>query len=274
MKNIIYIGILSLLLSACKKETFNINNLNNDTIYVLGHAGMGISDLYPINSLESIANCISLHATGSEMDIQMTKDSVLVAYHDHDLSVSTDISGVIHSMTWEEVQTANYVNGPFSSYSITTLENIFTSLEDYQSKVFTFDVKIYPGTADLAIYYETYANVIIDFFNTYGLEDNVYIESQSPEFLNLIQAKKPNYRLYYYPQTFDDGLAVALNNGFQGISISSKAINSDQVASAHEQGIFVTLWGVKTKDENKDAIRKNPDMIQTDNVKYLVDLLN
>jgi glycerophosphoryl diester phosphodiesterase len=235
---------------------------------------MGISDLYPINSLESIANCISLNAAGSEMDVQMTKDSVLVAYHDHDLSVSTDISGVIHSMTWEEVQNANYVNGPFSSYSITTLENIFTSLANYQSKIFTFDVKIYPGNADLAGYYETYSNVIIDFFNTYGLEDNVYIESQSPDFLNLIQSKKPNYRLYYYPQTFDDALTVALDNGFQGISISSKAISSDQVAIAHEHGLFVTVWGVKTKDENKDAIRKNPDMIQTDNVKYLVDLLN
>ena len=273
MKQLSYIAFTVILLTGCKKESFTIENLNNNEIYVLGHGGMGISNLYPINSLESIANCIALNADGSEIDIQLTKDSVLVAFHDSELSASTDMSGIIHSMTWEELKNTEYTNVPYAGYSIVQLDQIFSSIENYQERIFTFDVKLYPETSDLNTYYEIYSDAIISFFDAYGLENNVYIESQSPDFLNLVQSKRPNYRLYYYPQTFEDGLTVALNNGFQGISISDDVINIDDVARAHKHGIFVTIWGVNTKDENRGAIRKNPDMIQTDKVDFLVELL-
>lgn len=273
MKQVIYIAFIWTLISGCKKESFIIENINNNKIEVLGHGGMGISNLYPINSLESISNCVALDADGSEIDVQITKDGVLVAFHDSELSASTDMSGIIHSLSWEELKNAEYTNVPYAGYSIVKLDEIFSSLEEYQSHTFTLDIKLYPEITDLNFYYEVYSDAIIDFFDMYNLESNVFIESQNPDFLNLVQSKRPNYRLYYYPQEFEDGLTVAIDNGFQGISISNKVISIDDVARAHKHGIFVTIWGVDTKEENIDAIRKSPDMIQTDKVDYLVKLL-
>ena len=273
MKRIALIFTLALFVG-CKKETFTIQNNNGNQIFILGHGGMGFSNLYPINSLESISNCLNIGATGSEMDVQMTKDSVLVAFHDSNLSPSTDMIGIVNSMTWEEIQNANYLNAPYSPYSLVRLEDIFTSITDYSNYIFTFDIKLYGATTDFDGYYDTFSSALVKFYDKFGLHSNVYIESQNITFLGVIRAKAPSLRVYYYPQTFDDGLNIALEYGVQGITISNEVIDVDQVALAHQYGLFVTIWGVNTKEKNKDAIRKNPDMIQTDNVQYLVDLLH
>ena len=46
---------------------------------------MGITSQFPINTFESINSALALGADGSEVDIQMTKDSVLVLFHNRKL---------------------------------------------------------------------------------------------------------------------------------------------------------------------------------------------
>ena len=270
MRKLIYIAFLGVILNSCQKEEYVISNLNGNQIDVLGHGGMGISNLYPMNSLESIANCISLQADGSEMDVQLTADSVLVLFHDGNLDNSTDISGVVNSMTWSEVVAANYTNAPYGNYNVIKVDDLFSNLVDYAKYSFTFDVKLYTENPDYQQYIEVFSDEIIQMFNKYGLYNNVYVESQDPEFLQLLQAKKPEIGVYYYPQTFDDGFARAMQFGFRGISISTDAITKENVQTAHDNGLFVTIWGVDTKERNREAILKNPDMIQTDKVDFLV----
>jgi len=100
MKNAMVIFIMLFIVSSCQKEDFDIINLNSNKISILGHGGMGIEHTYPMNSFESILNCLSIGADGTELDVQKTKDSVLVAFHDESLENSTDISGRIFNATW------------------------------------------------------------------------------------------------------------------------------------------------------------------------------
>lgn len=259
-----------MLILSCKKEEYVISNLNNNQIDVLGHGGMGISNLYPMNSAESILNCLNLQADGSEMDLQMTLDSILVLFHDGNLNESTDISGVVNSMTWSEVLAANYTNTPYGNYNVIKVDDLFSSLEDYTKYTFTFDVKLYTENPNYQQYIDVFSDEVIRMFNKYGLYNNVYVESQDPGFLQLIQQKKPEIGVYYYPQTFEDGFDRAIQFGFKGISISTDVITKENVQLAHDNGLFVTIWGVDTKERNREAILKNPDMIQTDKVDFLV----
>lgn len=274
LRKLVTILILLLAASSCQKEEYTISNLNGNSIDVLGHGGMGISDLYPMNSLEGIANCLALQADGSEMDIQMTADSVLVLFHDSELSESTDISGVVNSKKWTEIEDANYTNAPYGNYNVIRLDDVFSNISDYSKYTFTFDIKLYTENPDYADFIHVFTDEIVKFYNKYGLYNNVYVESQDPEFLNLLKSKKPEIGGYYYPQTFEDGFNRAMQFGFRGISISTDAISKEQVQQAHDNGLFVTIWGVETKKRNEEAILKNPDMIQTDKVDYLVKLLH
>ena len=117
MKPLLYISLL-LTLFSCKKNKIDILNLNNNRIDVLGHAGMGISSLYPINSGESLISCLSSGANGTEIDIQLTSDNILVAFHDNALEGKTNLSGRIREHSWDEISEATYTSTPYLNYKI------------------------------------------------------------------------------------------------------------------------------------------------------------
>jgi len=106
------------IIQGCIKEDFTIENLNGNRITSLGHAGMGVGSIYPMNSFEGIMKCLTLGLDGTELDVQMTKDSVLVAFHSSDLADLTTLKGKVNSVSWSELKTANYISAPYLGYFI------------------------------------------------------------------------------------------------------------------------------------------------------------
>ena len=87
-------AVLLLLTTACKKvEDGPIENLNGGIIRVVGHAGLGFESTltpYPSNTLSSIRKAVEgFNADGVEVDVQLSKDSVPVLYHDNTLESLT-----------------------------------------------------------------------------------------------------------------------------------------------------------------------------------------
>ncbi|MFT5167941.1 MAG: glycerophosphoryl diester phosphodiesterase [Saprospiraceae bacterium] len=272
MKRIIIFCFIFSIIISCEKEEFNILNLNGNRITVLGHAGMGISSTYPMNSYESILRCLNLGTDGTEFDVQMTKDSVLVAYHNRDLSDATNLNGLINSLNWNEVRNAHYTQTPYLDYSIISLEQLFANIDNIQKYKFTFDCKLYNNNNNNQ-FFESYTNAVVNLIQKYQIENNIYVESQSVEFLTLFKNKKPNYIFFIYPSSFESGLDIALSLGLSGITISTRNITKEQIKNAHDNNLLVAIWNTHTKSDNIEAINKNPDFIQTDKVKNLIKLL-
>lgn len=275
MRNIILLVCL-LTVFSCQKEDeiFNIVNLNRNNITVLGHGGMGISSTYPIDTFESIMSCLSLGTDGSEIDVQMTKDSVLVAFHDSDLDTKTNLSGVISQYNYDEIKDAYYDETPYMTYSIVSLEQLFSNIDNLTSYKFTFDCKLYNVDANNDSYLNTFANAIVKISEKYNIQRRIYIESNDKSFLSILAVKNERFRLFIYPQTFEEGLATASELNLYGITISNEDISAEQMLVAHNQGFRVAVWNVETEQDNLEAIRKNPDFIQTDKVKYLVSMMS
>jgi glycerophosphoryl diester phosphodiesterase len=275
MKNIVsLLGIL--LLFSCEKESeiFSIVNLNRNNITVLGHGGMGISSTYPINSFESIMSCLSLGTDGSEIDVQMTKDSVLVAFHDYDLDTKTNLRGVISEYNFDEIKDGFYDETPYKSYSIVSLDQLFANIENLNTYKFTFDCKLYNAAESNDAYVPTFANAIVKIAQKYNMQRRIMVEANDKNFLTLLAEKNKQLKLFIYPQSFEEGLETATELGLYGITISNEDISTEQLQMAHSQGFRVAVWNVHTESDNMDAIRKNPDFIQTDKVKYLVETMS
>ncbi len=261
-----------LAIVACKKEDFEIHNLNGGHIVVMGHGGSGIHSTYPLDSPAGILSCLSSAADGSEMDMQLTSDSVLVAYHSADLSEGTDMSGPVWRHTWAEVQQARFTGVPYADHHIMSFDAFFGQV-DVHDRAISFDVKIHPdGTPD-AVYYAIYINAIIRLLDRHDFGDRLYIESQSPSFLAMLKARRSDLKLFYYPPTFEDGLSNAQAVGVFGISIDMNKITAEQMSIAHAQGFWVILWNAESNSDNEDAIRLNPEIIQTDRLENLIGLL-
>lgn len=259
------------LFIACEKDEFIIDNIN-DEIVILGHGGMGIGQAYPMNTFESIIKCINTGTDGSEIDVQLTKDSVLVAYHDKDLSDNTNLSGTINDLNWDEIKNATYVSTAYLNYSILSLDQLFSNIDNVSDYKFTFDCKLYTNN-NSTDFQNTFANSIERIIDKYNLENSVYIESQDDDFLIKLKEKNENYKLFIYPSSYDDGLETALALDLYGITISTAAISKEQIEIAHSYNLYVAIWNTHSNSKNIEAVNKNPDFIQTDRVEHLVELL-
>lgn len=93
----------------------------NDVL-VVAHRGDWRS--FPENSLEAIQSAIDMGVDIVEIDLQMTKDSVLVLMHDKKLDRTTNGKGYVRDWTYDSISTLGLINGVgrITDYRIPTLE--------------------------------------------------------------------------------------------------------------------------------------------------------
>lgn len=273
MRIVISIVSVFLVLLSCSKEEFTIENLNGGQIGILGHGGSGNKSLYPMNSKESVFNSLALGAMGTEMDIQLTGDNALILFHDETLEERTNLSGKVREFELETLEEGHYTGTPYSVYPLVSLREILSDPETADFR-FSLDIKLHPlENESEAEYFAAFAEAILGIFNEFSLFDRVSIESQNSDFLLLLKSLSPEFDLYIYPQEFDPGFESAVTHGFKGISIANERITKEQVQEAHDAGVFVILWDTANKKENQEAIEKNPDFIETDDLESLLKLL-
>ncbi len=276
MKILLYLIALlfvCICFKSCKRDAplYEVNNLNGNVISAFGHGGMGVQFKFPINSYESIEPCLRIGADGTEMDIQMTADSVLVAYHNSNLNESTPCSGTVNDLLWSQIGSCHYAS-PFStSVILKSVGDLFSSMQNRNEYTFTFDCKLYNHNSDQNAFRNQFANAIINTMDAYGISsDKLHIESSDTTFLKTLQSKRNDLKLFIYPESYEEGITIAKSMQLFGMVISSTNITKEQIASAHEKGIRVTLFNTRTKEENLNAILKSPDFIQSDDIIYLL----
>lgn len=87
---------------------------------------------WPENSLPAFDAAIKAGADIIELDLKMTKDSVLVICHDARVDRTTDGSGLVSEMTYDSIQTLNLRagHGVKTSLKMPTLEQALTVCKD------------------------------------------------------------------------------------------------------------------------------------------------
>lgn len=265
--------VVLLLQPSCRKDDFEINNLNGGKIIALGHGGMGIHSTYPMNSAASLLSCMNSGADGTEMDVQLTRDDVLVAFHDENLSVSTDHAGVVADLSWSEVQDARYIQLPYTEHPVIRVGQFFENLDGSSGHQFYFDVKTYHGGQDPAAYNERMADALATLIQQHGIASQVVIECADAGFLAGMRARVAGLRLFIYRGSFQEALDIAVQEGFDGVVYFTENITKDQIAGAHAHGKWVAILA-QTRREQREAIEMNPEIILSDRLDHLLDLLD
>ncbi len=265
---LLFVPIFSFFFS-CKKN-ISLTNLNGDKIGCFGHAGMGSKSIYPANTLQSFEACLNKGADGTEMDIQVTKDSVLVIFHNDDLSGTTKCGGIIRDMNWDEISTCRINSALFKHLNVISFDEFMKAIDNPFRYTFTFDCKCTAGEGNDNEYYHCFTNAIVKTVQSHGLGQHVFIENPDPAFLNMLKSSDSDLKLFLLTENYESGIETAAKNQFYGLSMDSKHISKDQVKDAHDQNIRITLFGVQNNKQNLDAIEKQPDFIQTDDLNYLL----
>lgn len=256
---------------SCKRKEISIDDTYFGTkTIILGHRGMGVNYYKQTNTFESIYPLVGIGADGSEFDVQLTKDSVLVLYHNSNLEDHTRCFGKICNYTWDEIRTCKYNLIQQDSY-INSIDDLFSRLPNLNQYYFSFDCKVDADTNDYLAYQHRFINAIKDVCEKYNMTDNVFVEGDF-NFLQKAQELKLKNKLFMISNLSESSIIEASNNGFFGITTDIGNIDNN-VTFAHSNGLRVMSWSPNNYTQNKYAISKMIDIVQTDDpismLKYL-----
>ena len=88
-----------LLLSICSVKIYG----QQSSYYLIAHRGGVVDSTYTENGLPALLAAIKRGYNMVEVDLRMTKDSVLIIQHDNDFKRYYSVNRAVKEMTWEEI---------------------------------------------------------------------------------------------------------------------------------------------------------------------------
>lgn len=273
LKHLLFFGFWVLLLQIqCKKQGFSDDTYFGGKVIILGHKGMGQLYSRPGNTYEAIFPVFGIGADGTEMDLQLSKDTVLVLFHNNFMNEGTSCSGRINEKDWSEIRKCKYTALPLYQIYINSVDELFSKIPDLNKLYFSFDCKLDQDVLDKELYLNQYLRAIQRLCLKYNMSNNIFLEGDS-YFLRKAQNLGLTNKLFLFSELNETAIHDAFNNRFFGISTSIDKLY-DRVSVAHKKGLYVMAWSPDNYSENKLALDSKADIIQTDDPISLLKILN
>ncbi|WP_035773495.1 glycerophosphodiester phosphodiesterase [Butyrivibrio sp. VCD2006] len=135
-------------------------------------AHRGASGHAPENTLPSFKLAADMKADGVELDIQLTKDDVIVVCHDEKIDRTSTGAGFIKDYTYDELLKYDFCNGnlAFEGTKIPTMEEVFELLDPTG---LTINIELKTGE----IFYPDLEEKIVALTKKKGFQDRVIYSS-------------------------------------------------------------------------------------------------
>lgn len=210
----------------------------------------------PENTLAAVEAAIEEMADYVELDVQMTKDGVMVLSHDATLKRVAGVNRTIASLTWEELQdldVGSWFSPEFAGERIPRLEEI---LEFCRGKI-NLNIEIKNVGKDSPMPEE-----VARMIRERGMETQCVVTSTSLGYLERIKLLVPEIRTgYILSAAYGD---FYFNEKADFISIRASFVNRQVVERAHEKGMGVHAWTVNAKSEMERMRVMGVDNLITD----------
>lgn len=281
---------LPLLLAACARpiamgpET----GRSHRSPQVIGHAGSGFfTPMSPFNplppsSLAGIRAALARGADGVEIDIQLSRDSVPMLFHDEDLTNRTRAQGFISQHTAAELTQLAYTGGwPYDWFQherIATLDALLSELAG-QPRFPYLHLDLHEH--DDANFEQPYARspalvrALGRTLRRYQVPPaRLLILTEYTPSLAQLRRELPGVALgLEITDRFEERLPEAVAAHIDAVVLSKYVITPERVAQAHARGLQVVVFGGRSRKAVQRLLGCRPDGIEVDNVPLLLGLL-
>lgn len=264
-RRVLLFGILGLNLILTLVAAYSVNDgllYQGRDVAVVAHRG-GYSEA-PENSLSAIDHALSLGVDIIELDIQRTKDGVLVLHHDLSLLRMAGVPNPVSDFTLEELQALDIgsrVGGDHGVERIPSLAEALVRIGE-EARVL-LDVKDFGEGAAMA-------EDIVSLIEKLGLEDTVYVQAFDYGILQAVRQRNGRIRvgqIMYYAL----GNLTRLDVDFYTVQMGM--LNRDLVASARRSQRELFVWTVRTEEDIKEVLQYDIDGIITNDVELALSIL-
>lgn len=261
-RNPIYIGIFILLLGV---GLFNFYlSVRNDTLILKDNlfgtlicSHRGNSHVAPENTIPALENAILALSDYAEIDVQQTKDGILVLYHDNNLKRTTGLNKNLWELTYDQLSSldAGRWFGPeFIDTPIPTLEE---ALIYCKGKIeLNIEIKANKHNHNLE-------ERLVALIEEYDYEHQCVVSSWDEDVLFRIKELNPQIKTGYIVNVlYGDAYTKDYIDFF---SIRSNFISKYLVDKAHRLGKEVHAWTANSSNEIEHLKSLGVDCIITDN---------
>lgn len=228
---------------------------------IVAHRGAWKNTGAPQNSLEALKRSFELGCGGTEFDINMTLDGVLVINHDADYFGSK-----IETLTYEELNKTKLKNGE----DLPLLENFLKMAKKYPGTLLFAEVKPSPSGAGRSekIAAETYKLV-----KKYKLlKQTVFISFSYEAVLKLVSLDKKAKIQYLTGDKAPDVLKADRVPGLDyHFSVFEK--NADWLQRAKTLGMSTNAWTVNKPEVMESLLKQGIDYLTTDEPEKALELV-
>ena len=226
------------------------------------------------NTIEAFQRAISLGADGIETDLRLTRDGVVVLYHDERFGRVEGLSErhrtrLISEMTWRELSagTLQPAGEDRGSPKVARLEDLLSSV-----KTGLLNIELKRGDR-----FDQTVDRVIELLSRYPDQPRVVLEPPDLRTARKLRKELPAVKLHINPASngaiaFADSLKEVLEFRPHSISVSHKRVSIELIEAAHEAGVEVWAWTVDSPDIASAMIVLGVDAIKTDVPKALLDL--
>jgi glycerophosphoryl diester phosphodiesterase len=254
---------------------------------VIAHGGS--KHLYPENTMMAFDGVDQFHPDVMEMDVVLTKDSILVTHHDPEIKRLSNGEGRVADYTYDELKQFNFGhnfkdihgNYPYRD-TIISPANLEEVLAKYGKKYqFCIEMKDYsPGLGQCA------ARQLYRIIQKYNMEDRTLVACFEDDVLQYFRkitggkvrvssGKKQTKQFVILDMlflgNFFTGKTAALQIPVErdGFKLNKKSL----IETAHRKNIAVHYWTINDKQEMEDLINLGVDGIITDRPDLLIEVL-
>ncbi len=228
---------------------------------VIAHRGAWKVEGLPQNSIASLHRAIELGCAGTEFDVHLTKDDVLVVNHDRDF-YGIDIG----TATYAELLAKKHPNGEV----IPTAEDYLREGMKQKNTKLIFELKTSNLGKERTLHS---ADLAVELVKRLGAEAMVeYIAFDYDACKRFIELD-PDAKVYYL--NGDITPAQAKQDGFAGLDYNFAVFkkNPTWIKEAHDLGLAVNVWTVNTEEDMRTLLNQQVEFITTDQPALLFEVI-
>ncbi len=216
-------------------------------------AHRGASAYAPENTLPAFERALEVGAAEVELDVQLSRDDVLVLFHDRTLDRKTNLSGRVRDHTADALRGADIgswfddqhpaVEERFAGTGLATLDDLFERFGDRLH----YHVEIKSSE-------EALPRLLLERIAAFGLGERVIVTSFRNDALRRVRAldeRVPICRLLEKRVGRPDASLLsrrdiddAVRERFDRVGVHLEDLNRDLVRYAHGRGLEIRAWGI------------------------------
>lgn len=235
------------------KANFRLALFQNPT--VMAHRGLSADA--PENTLYAFSDAISVGADFIELDVQQTRDGVLVVMHDSNLKRTTGVNKDIWDVDYADIQNldaGSWFDPAYANARIPTLEETLQFV-DKRAKL---NIEIKPTKHGS----DTLEQDVAELITRYQYTDACYVISFSYGSLKKVKEANPEIRTgYLMSVAYGQFYSLKYADAF---SLNKVFVTSQVVNAAHQQGKQIFAWTVNSMSEVRSLCNLHVDSIITD----------